>query len=92
MTIVEKMRVVLESSCFDIKEKIVVLGVLANGEQSIEDLHNYTSISKAMLERLCNKLVESGYFVIERKVFSRYSRKMYNLTNKLFEQNNSECG
>lgn len=88
----QKMRAVLESSFLDIKEKVVVLGVLSYGSQSTDDIHNYTSLSRAMLEKICNRMVEHGYFDLDHNRGLRYPRRTYRLTNKLFEQHNVGLG
>jgi hypothetical protein len=86
------MKAVLESSFLDIKEKVVVLGVLSYGSQSTDDIHNYTSLSRAMLEKICGRMVDNGYFDLEHNRGLRYPRRTYKLTNKLFEQHNSGMG
>ena len=86
MSLRSKMKVVLESSILDMKEKIVVMGLLTNGQQTIADLHDYAGLSRAVIEKICATLHQRGYLDVETQKLIKSRRSVFSLNEVLFEQ------
>jgi len=86
MSLRSKMKTVLESSILDMKEKIVTMGLLVNGPQTIADLHDYAGLSRAVIEKICSTLHQRGYLDVETQKLIKSRRSVFSLNENLFEQ------
>lgn len=86
MSLRAKMKVILESSILDMKEKIVTMGLLVNGQQTIADLHDYSGLSRAVIEKICATLHGKGYLDVETQKLVKSRRSVFGLNENLFEQ------
>ncbi len=77
---------VIESSRLGISDKLVMIAVYLNGNETCEEMSDYLGMSRVMVWRIMSKMEEMGYVRKSQLNRCRHVINLWNPTGKLEEE------